>query len=72
VEEGVEDGTDCSRHIRTVGKKYIFEHYEAYKDSGAPKPPPITHQGIDEGICDSASIVWYWHRGKWLKLQGAD
>ena len=58
-----------SRVISAVGKDYILEHYEAY---GGPKPPPITHQGIDDGRIECCSEVWYFYRGKWLKLQGAD
>ena len=58
-----------SRVISAVGKEYILKHYEAY---GGPEPPPITHQGIDDGFAERASVVWYFYRGKWLELQGAD
>ena len=54
--------------IRPVGRKFIVDHYRAY---GGPKPPPIDHQGIESGG-DSASVVLYYCRGKWLTLQGAD
>jgi hypothetical protein len=54
--------------IRPVGLKFIMDHYRAY---GGPKPPPIDHQGIESGS-NSASVVLYYYRGKWLKLQGAD
>jgi hypothetical protein len=54
--------------INPVGRKFIMDHYRAY---GGPKPPPIDHQGIEAG-CEKASTVLYLHRGKWLKLQGAD
>ena len=65
-----EQGTPYnSREISAVGKDYIFEHYQAY---GGPKPPTITHQGIDDGFLEKASIVRYFYRGKWLELQGAD
>jgi len=58
-----------SRTISVVGKDYILEHYKAY---GGPKPPPITHHGIDDGFMEKASVVRYFYRGKWLELQGAD
>jgi hypothetical protein len=32
--------------IRSVGRKFIMDHYRAY---GGPKPPPIDHQGIESG-----------------------
>jgi hypothetical protein len=55
-------------YIRPVDRKFIMEHYRAY---GGPKPPPIDHQGIESGG-ETASVVLYYCRGKWLKLQGAD
>jgi hypothetical protein len=54
--------------IRPVGRKFIVDHYRAY---GGPKPPPIDHHGI-ESAGESASVVLYYYRGKWLTLQGAD
>jgi hypothetical protein len=54
--------------IGSVGRKFIMEHYRRY---GGPKPPPINHQGIESGG-DSASVVLYYYRGKWLTLTGAD
>jgi hypothetical protein len=61
-----------SRAIHTVGKKYIMDHYNAYKASGAPEPPPIDHEGVDDGFLEKASDVHYYYRGKWLKLKGGD
>jgi hypothetical protein len=58
-----------SRGITAVGKDFIMRHYEAY---GGPKPPPIDHQGIDDAFIEKASVTWYFDRGKWLKLSGAD
>jgi hypothetical protein len=58
-----------SRSITPVGKKFILEHYKWY---GGPKPPPITHQGINEAFVGKASVVHYYYQGKWLRLSGAD
>ena len=58
-----------SRVISAVNKKYIVDHYKAYN---GPKPPPIDHEGIDEGYLEKASTIHYFYRGKWLQLQGAD
>lgn len=58
-----------SRMIDVVGRKFIISHYEGY---AGPKSPPINHQGIDDGYLEKASTVHYFHRGRWLKLQGAD
>jgi hypothetical protein len=68
VQEG-QQAPYLSRAISAAGKDYILEHYKAY---GGPKPPPITHQGIEDSFLEKASIVRYFYRGKWLELQGAD
>ena len=59
----------AERYIGTADAKYILDHYEAY---GGPKPPPLHHQGINDGFAESASQVRYCYRGKWRVLQGAD
>ena len=58
-----------SREVNPVGKDFIMRHYDAY---GGTKPPPIDHQGIDDAFLEKASVTWYFHLGKWLKLTGAD
>lgn len=59
----------ADRFIGTADAKYILDHYEAY---GGPKPPPLTHEGINDGIAEKASAVLYCYGGKWRTLQGAD
>jgi hypothetical protein len=58
-----------SRAIGIASAKYIRDHHQQF---GGPKPPPLTHDGIDDAFVGKASTVWYWYRGKWLQLQGAD
>jgi hypothetical protein len=65
--DGKEPG--YSRQITAVGRDFIMRHYRAY---GGPQPPPIDHQGIDDAFLEKASVTWYFHHGKWLRLQGAD
>lgn len=60
---------DGQHEISAVGRDYIVEHYRAF---GGPEPPPITHQGINDAFVEKGSVVWYFHEGKWLQLQGAD
>jgi hypothetical protein len=57
------------REIGAVGKDFIMRNYYAY---AGPKPPPIDHQGIDDALLQNASVTWYYHAGKWVKLAGAD
>jgi hypothetical protein len=65
--DGKEPG--YSNQITAVGRDFIMRHYRAY---GGPKPPPIDHHGIDDAFLEKASVTWYFHAGKWLRLQGAD
>jgi hypothetical protein len=58
-----------SREITAAGRDFIMRHYRAY---GGLEPPPIDHHGIDDAFLEKASITWYFHNGKWLRLQGAD
>ncbi|MBC7926239.1 MAG: hypothetical protein H7039_11335 [Bryobacteraceae bacterium] len=58
-----------SRRITAVNRDFVMRHYRAY---GGPEPPPIDHHGIDDAFLDKASVTWYFHRGKWLQLRGAD
>jgi hypothetical protein len=58
-----------AREITAAGRDFIMRHYRGY---GGPEPPPIDHQGIDDAFLEKASITWYFYRGKWLRLQGAD
>ena len=58
-----------SRVIGVANAKYIIDHYKSY---GGPKPPKISHNGIEDAFAEKASEILYLHRGKWLRLQGAD
>jgi hypothetical protein len=58
-----------SRLIGIADAKFIQGHSQA--DSG-PKPPPIDHEGINDIFVEKGSSVWYWYRGRWLTLAGAD
>ncbi len=58
-----------SRALGVATPSYIREHYAAY---AGPKPPPMDHDGINDIFVGKASVVWYWYRGRWHQLQGAD
>jgi len=57
------------RAISSVGRQFILVHHRAY---GGLKPPRIDHEGIDDAFVGKASVVHYFHAGKWLQLTGAD
>ncbi len=58
-----------SRSIGVASAGFIRQHHEWY---GGPVPPSLTHAGIDDAFVEKASVVWYWHRGRWLKLTGSN
>ena len=64
------DGTiGFSRHLSAAGQAYILQHYREYH---GPKPPPLNHQGIEDGFLEKASTIYYYFGRKWIALQGAD
>jgi hypothetical protein len=59
-----------SREISLASPEYIREQHRRH---GGPAPPQqLTHAGIDDAFIEKASVVWYWHQGKWLQLTGTD
>src|SRR2546425_9030066 len=58
-----------SRRISAVGKHFIMRHYRAY---GGPAPPPIDHQSINHMFLYKNSVVFFFHRPKWLCFNRAD
>jgi hypothetical protein len=58
-----------SRSLTVATPQYIRRQHDRY---GGPALPALDHDGIDDGFLGKASHVWYWHRGRWLRLQGAD
>ena len=63
------EAENFDRAIGTAGRKFIVDSYKTY---GGPKPPPITHLGINYQYLERASVVYYCHRDRWLELTGAD
>ena len=62
-------GFTFSRALGIADSAFIQSRFERY---GGPKPPTLDHLGINDIFVGKASIVWYWHRGRWLQLQGSD
>lgn len=58
-----------SRAISVASAAHIRQHHQRY---GGTEPPSLTHVGIDDAFIEKGSVVWYWHRGKWLQLTGAN
>jgi len=63
--EGREYG--YSRLIGLIDGEGIADHNHAVSDSLA-----FDHQGVEEGICEKGSSVFYWRNGKAFELAGAD
>ena len=62
-------GFTFSRAIGLADSAFIQSRFERY---GGPRPPTIDHLGINDIFVEKASVVWYWHSGQWLQLQGSD
>lgn len=58
-----------SRRIEPADAKSIYDHFDSY---GGVKPPKIKYQGINDIFAEKASTVWFFHKGKWMELPGAD
>lgn len=63
------DRIGFSRQIGVADRKRILA---CYAEFGGPRPPAITHHGIEDAYVEKASSVHYFHRGRWLELQGTD
>ena len=63
------DRIGFSRAIGVASPDYIRERSRQY---GGPQPPSLAHDGINDAFVEKASVVWYWHEGRWLRLTGAD
>ena len=58
-----------SRAVGTAKKQYIIDRNpEIAKKTSLI----LDHDGIEDAFVEKASTVLYFHRGKWLELQGAD
>jgi len=58
-----------SRSLSVATPQYIRRQHARY---GGPTPPALDHDGIEDGFLEKASVVWYWHQGRWWRLPGAD
>jgi hypothetical protein len=58
-----------SRAVTVASARVIREYQKAF---GGAAPPPLDHEGIEDSFLEKGSSVWYWYRGRWLELQGAD
>jgi hypothetical protein len=64
------DGFHYYRHLMVADRKYILVHYREY--GRGQSIPPINRDGIDDGFLEKGPEVYYFYRGKWLQLPGAD
>lgn len=58
-----------SRFIRTAAPDAILHERRA---DGSSDMPPITHDGIEQGMIEKGSSIYYWNAGSWEQLPGAD
>jgi hypothetical protein len=58
-----------SRSIDVADPQHIVALAEAH---GAPKPPPLDHDGVEHAFNEKASTILYWQDGQWIGFEGAD
>ena len=56
------------RVIDIASAKHIQEQWKAY---GGTKPPPLDHEGIDDGS-ERGSVIRYYWRSRWMELTGSN
>lgn len=62
----------CEATVGIANREYILKHARAYAPEELKSLPLLDHDGVNVGICEKASIVRYFSKGKWMSLQGAD
>ena len=65
-------GYKCEATVGSATGDYILEHAQAYAPEELKSLPPLDHDGVEVGMCEKASSIFYFSKGKWLNLQGAD
>jgi len=65
-------GDKCWATVGVATSKYILDHARAYAPEELKSLPRLDHNGVEVGICEKASVIYYFHQGRWLQLQGAD
>lgn len=54
----------------TVAGEAVIRRY--HREFGTSPLPPLDHDGIESHALGKASVIFYWHNGRWLRLPGAD
>lgn len=70
VQAGAPFGIGFSRQIGVASPLDIRAYAKAF--GGPSLPHPLDHAGIEDRFVRKASIIWYFVRGRWRSLQGAD
>jgi hypothetical protein len=62
----------CEITVGVATSKDIQDHARAYAPEELKHLPQLDHHGVDIGLCEKASIIHYFSKNKWLRLQGVD
>jgi hypothetical protein len=65
-------GTPAVGFSRAIGTATPGRIVEALVRHKRTDHPPLTHDGIEDAFVEKASVIWYWHDGKWVQLPGSD
>jgi hypothetical protein len=76
IERGTFDpspGADkCETELSVASPATIRAYTRAFAPEELKLVSRLDHDGVDVAICEKASIVHYFNKGKWLRYQGAD
>ena len=58
-------------NVLDVATPKVIRYYD-HTYGNTIRLPSRLHDGLEEQICETASIIHYRLNGKWIELQGAD
>lgn len=76
VDRGIFDPSSgankCEANVSVAPPATIRGYVRAFAPEELKLLSQLDHDGVDVGICDKASVVHYFNKGRWLQYQGAD
>jgi len=68
----LQDVVRCDRILTSHLSRWPAIHSRSLPRLWGTQTAHIDHQGANDGFVEKASVVHYFHAGKWLQLTGAD
>jgi hypothetical protein len=65
-------GVRSARQFDDVERADLLARTRSDVELVRPADADRANDGIEDAFMEKASVVWYWHEGKWLQLAGAN